>query len=113
QPLRAAFEVVRLGDGRFRTDGKVTGKREIDLGLMARLRVRGVEIVVTSKRMQAHDPAPFLHVGIDPSSARILVLKSTCHFRAEFEPLAGRVLVASALGAFIADPTDLPYSRLR
>jgi microcystin degradation protein MlrC len=112
-PLQERYTVIRLGSGRFRTDGKVTGRRDIDLGPMARLRVRGVDVVVTSKRMQAHDPAPFQHVGIDPATARILVLKSTCHFRAEFEPLASHVLVARAPGAFIADPSELPYQRLR
>jgi microcystin degradation protein MlrC len=112
-PLRGRFEVMQLGDGRFPTDGKVTGRREVDLGPMARLRIEGLDIVVTTRRMQAHDPAPFLHVGADPARARVLVLKSTCHFRAEFEPTAAAVLVARAPGAFIADPTDLPYTRLR
>ncbi len=112
-PIRGRFEVTALGDGRFNTDGKVTGRREVDLGAMACLRIEGVDVVVTTKRMQAHDPAPFVHVGIDPARARILVLKSTCHFRAEFEPMAAHVLVARSPGGFVADPTDLPFQRLR
>jgi microcystin degradation protein MlrC len=113
KPLEGHFKVVKLGDGHFNTNGQVTGKRKVDLGLMASLRIEGVEVVVTSKRMQAHDPAPFVHVGIDPAKARILVLKSTCHFRAEFEPIAAHVLIARAPGAFVADPTELPYLNLR
>jgi microcystin degradation protein MlrC len=112
-PLAGRFRVSALGDGKFTTTGLVTGKRDVNLGPMACLDIGGVRIVVTSKRMQAHDPAPFAHVGIDPARVGILVLKSTCHFRAEFEPLASHVLVAASPGAFNADPCNYPYARLR
>lgn len=112
-PIEGRFQVAALGNGRFTTIGQVTGKRAVDVGQMAFLVVGGVGIVVTSKRIQAHDKAPFLHVGVDPEKARVLVLKSTCHFRAEFEGLAQEVIVAVSPGAFNADPASYPYQRLR
>lgn len=112
-PLTETFTVVTVGTGKFNTDGKVIGKREADLGPMALLRINHIDIVVTSKRMQAHDLAPFQHLSVDVRRYAIIVLKSTCHFRAEFEPLASEVIVALAPGAFAADPSALPYRRLR
>lgn len=112
-PLEAEYRVERLGSGRFRTTGKVVGGRDSDIGPMALLRLDGVRVVVTSKRMQAFDQAPFLHLGVDPARERILVLKSTCHFRAEFEPLAEAVIVALAPGYYLADPSTYPFTRLR
>jgi microcystin degradation protein MlrC len=112
-PLRARYRVLRLGNGRFRTTGSVAGNMDADLGPMALLQCEGVGIVVTSRRMQAYDPAPFLHLGVDPAAQRILVLKSTCHFRADFEPIASAVLTVLAPGAYLADPADYPYRRLR
>ena len=112
-PLEADFEVVALGGGKFRTDGAVSGGRDVDVGPMAVLRLGGVRVAVTSKRMQALDQAPFRHVGIEPAQEKILALKSTCHYRAEFEPLAEHIIVVLAPGYYLADPTDYPYQRLR
>jgi microcystin degradation protein MlrC len=105
--------VTNLGSGRMRTTGQVSGGRDIDLGPMALLTIGGVGVAVTSKRMQALDQAPFLHLGVDPRRQKILALKSTCHFRAEFEPLAEKVIVVIAPGGYLADPARYPYRRLR
>ena len=63
--------------------------------------------------MQAYDQDIFKHIGIEPSKKKILVLKSTCHFRADFDPIAYRTLVAVAPGAHIVDPRAYPYKHLR
>ena len=112
-PVRGRYEILAVGDGKFRTEGAVTGKRDVDLGPMALLRLGNVDIVVSSRRMQAYDLAPFRHLSVDVGGYAIVVLKSTCHFRAEFGPLASRVIVARAPGNFAADPAALPYRRLR
>ena len=80
---------------------------------MALLTVGGVGVVVTSKRLQAYDQAPFRHLGIEPAQQKILALKSTCHYRAEFEPMAEEVIVVLAPGYYLADPAHYPYRRLR
>jgi microcystin degradation protein MlrC len=112
-PFEATFSVDKLGNGKMKTDGAVSGGREIDVGPMALLRVDGIRIVVTSKRFQALDQAPFRHLGIEPAEQKILVLKSTCHYRAEFEPLAEHIIVVLAPGYYLADPTDYPFKKLR
>jgi microcystin degradation protein MlrC len=52
-------------------------------------------------------------VGVEPTEQKILVNKSSVHFRADFEPIAETILVATAPGAFPADPSVLPWTRLR
>ena len=112
-PYRARFRVLRLGDGKMTTTGPSVGGRNIDLGPMALLAIDDVKIAVTTKRMQAHDQAPFRHLGIEPKDEKILALKSTVHFRADFQPIAEDVLVAIAPGGHIVDPTQYDYKRLR
>ncbi len=112
-PFEATWKVVKLGSGKFRTTGPVVGGRDVDVGLMALLRVGGVSVAVTSKRMQAYDQAPFRHLGIEPAEQKILALKSTCHYRGEFEPMAEQVIVVLAPGYYLADPTAYPFRRLR
>jgi microcystin degradation protein MlrC len=112
-PFNGTFRVSRLGAGKMRTTGAVSGGREVDLGPMALLTIGGVGVAVTSKRMQALDQAPFRHLGVEPAQQKILALKSTCHFRAEFEPIAEKVIVVIAPGGYLADPEQYPYRRLR
>jgi microcystin degradation protein MlrC len=112
-PFEGRFTVARLGDGKMRTTGPVSGGRDIDLGPMALLTIGGVSVAVTSKRMQALDQAPFRHLGVEPKEQKILVLKSTCHFRAKFEPIAEKVIVVIAPGGYLAYPARYPFRRLR
>jgi len=111
--LSVRCTVERLGDGRFTTSGQVAGGNATELGPMALLRLGGTRVVISSVRMQAFDPAPFHHLGVDPAQAAILVLKSTCHFRADFSAMAREILLVEAPGDAVADPARYPYRRLR
>lgn len=111
--VSARFEVLRCTEGPFRMTGTVAGNVVADLGRMALLRCGGVQVAVTSRRVQAYDPAPFEQLGVDPAAHRILVLKSSCHFRADFGPLAQAILTVLAPGSYDPDPSHYPYTRLR
>ena len=70
-------------------------------------------ITIDTKRMQALDQAPFRHLGVEPKEQKILALKSTVHFRGDFQPLAEEILVTIAPGGHLADSSKFPYQRLR
>ena len=116
-PFAGTFVVERLGDGRFTGTGPMWGGNAIELGPMALLRVcsgaEGVRVIVASAKMQAGDQAIFRHLGVEPAAQRILALKSSVHFRADFQPIAAEVLVVAAPGPVTADTTQLPYRNLR
>lgn len=114
-PLLDDWEVVALGDGRFTATGPFYGGNRMELGPMAALRpVRapGVQVLVASRRVQAADRAMLRHLGVEPADQRLLALKSSVHFRADFAPLADRVLIVRAPGMVVADPAELPFQRL-
>jgi microcystin degradation protein MlrC len=112
-PFEGRFVVERLGDGNFTGTGPMWGGAKCRLGPMACLRIGGTRVVVASKKLQGADQAIFRHVGIEPPAQRILVLKSSVHFRADFQPIAEEVLVVAAPGALPADPATLPFRKLR
>jgi len=113
EPFHGTFRVAKLSNGRFLCKGPCVGGREAALGPTALLTIGGVSVVVASKRMQAYDLEIFRHLGFEPTEQKILVLKSTCHFRADFEPIAERVLIAVAPGAHLVDAREYPYTKLR
>ncbi len=116
-PLYGAFRVEALGDGRCPYLGAMYGGGVAEIGPAALLRVlsggEGVRVAVSSRRSQALDRGLLVHLGVDPAAMRVLCLKSTVHYRADFEPIAQRVIEAAAPGAALCDPAAIPYRRLR
>jgi microcystin degradation protein MlrC len=113
-PLAVTALVERLSDGHFTCTGPMAGGNVAELGPSALIRVApGVRVILASRKMQAYDQAIFRHLGVEPSAQRILALKSSVHFRADFQPIAAAVLVAAAPGPVVADPATLPFTRLR
>jgi microcystin degradation protein MlrC len=112
-PLEVTARVIRLSDGRFLCTGPMAGGNLAELGPTALIGIGGVAVIVTSRKMQAYDQALFRHLGVEPARQKILALKSSVHFRADFQPIAGAVLVAAAPGPVLADPATLPFRQLR
>ena len=112
-PLSARFRVRALGDGRFTGTGPFYRGGRFELGPMALLETGGVHVAVASRKQQAADQAMFRHLGAEPADYAVLALKSSVHFRADFGPIASRVLVVEAPGPNVADPARLPFTRLR
>jgi len=113
-PLDCDAVVEKLTDGRFTLTGPMGAGNPGNLGPTALIRVDpGIRVVVVSRKMQAHDQAILRHVGVEPAEAPILALKSSVHFRADFGPIASRIIVAAAPGPVVADPAVLPFRNLR
>jgi microcystin degradation protein MlrC len=112
-PYTETFIVENLSDGKFVASGPYYGGRDMDMGPSAALRIGGVRIVVSSHRAQLADQSMYRYVGIEPLEQSILVNKSSVHFRADFEPIAEKVIICAAPGAMPADPASLPWTRLR
>lgn len=113
EPLDGRWRVAALGDGEFTATGPFYKGSRMQLGPMALLESGGVRVVVSSRKQQAADRAMFRHLGVEPAEARILGLKSSVHFRADFQPLAEAILIVTAPGPSVADTLALDYRRLR
>ncbi len=112
-PYKETFIVENLSDGQFVATGPYYGGRDMDMGPSAALRIGDVRVVVSSHRAQLADQSMYRYVGIDPSAQSILVNKSSVHFRADFEPIAEKLIICAAPGAMPADTASLPWTRLR
>lgn len=111
-PFHATFTVEKIFDGEMVGHGPLVKGVKMSLGKIALLRIGNVRIVVVSERVQAADSAPFRALGVKPEEMQILVLKSSNHFRADFEPISSAVLYVSAPSAMVEDPADVEYHRL-
>src|SRR6202048_1548025 len=112
-PYKETFIVEQLSDGRFIAPGPYFGGSKINLGPSACLRIGDIKVVVSSRKAQLADQAMYRYVGLGPPEQSILVNKSSVHFRADFEPIAEKLIICAAPGAMPADTAALPWTRLR
>lgn len=111
-PFFGRFAVEKLSDGRFTCTGPFYRGARMNIGPSACLRIGGVRVIVSCEKPQLADQEMYRFIGIEPTREAILVNKSSVHFRADFAPIAERILVCKAPGPMLADPGDLPWQRL-
>ena len=114
-PLQGSFKVAALSDGKVTLKGPMMTNLQLHLGLCARLEIDGISIIVASEKKQLLDRELYRFLGIHPEQMKLLVNKSSVHFRADFQPLVAHpshVIIAKAKGPMAADPADLPWKKL-
>jgi microcystin degradation protein MlrC len=93
------------------------GKASPPMGNMAWLRIgngdaEAIDIVVNDYRTQGFSPECFTAAGLDIARCRGLIVKSTQHFHAGFQPVADDILYVSAPGTGSMDMRSLPFTRV-
>lgn len=108
-PLALEAELISLSNGHFTGDGPMIHGLHGSFGPSAVIRVAGIEILVVTRPRQILDLQQFRAFGIDPENKHVVALKSMQHFRAAFEPIAGKIIVCDS-GALCTPRYDrLPY----
>jgi len=83
------------------------------LGATAVLDVGDVKVILISYRWQTLDPEMIRFTGIDPLGEKILVVKSTIHYRAAFEPIAKEIIEVDAPGLSSSNLARFAFTRVR
>ncbi|MCP4876804.1 MAG: M81 family metallopeptidase [Gammaproteobacteria bacterium] len=95
-PLELPVRLVLKSDGHYTGSGAMIGGLRRSFGASAVVVVDNIEILITSVAQQLLDLQQFKSFGVDPESKSVVALKSMQHFRADFEPIAGRVIVCDS-----------------
>ena len=111
-PLRGRFKVLSLSDGVLPLHGPMMKGSTVRLGRCACVETEGMRINLVSGQCQMLDLDLFRFLGVVPEAMKLMVAKSSVHFRAAFTPIASHILVAVAPGPMAADPATLPWQRL-
>jgi microcystin degradation protein MlrC len=112
-PVSVTGTVRTLSDGRFVHRGPMMHGLPGRLGPTAVLDVNDIRVILISYRWQTLDPEMIRFVGIDPLLEKILVVKSTIHYRAAFEPIAKEIIEVDAPGLSSSNLSRFPYRRIR
>ena len=106
--------VKAITDGRFENTGPMETGTPTGLGRTLRFQCGpddGVDVIVTENRVQPLDAEIWRHVGVQPERLDAIVVKSTNHYRADYEPMASEVVTVNSPGLAAMDPTRFEYER--
>ncbi len=111
-PVEASVRVLAVSDGVVEMHGPMTAGATMRLGPSACVELEGIKVLLASSKAQMLDLDLYRYLGVEPAQMKLLVNKSSVHFRAAFAPIASHILVAKAPGPMAADPGDLPWTKL-
>jgi len=112
-PLTVTGEVVAISEGSFTLQGPLSSGLRGSMGSTAILRIDGIDVIVSSVRLQTLDAATFRSQGIEPEEKAVIAVKSAHHFRAAFEPIAREILIVDAKGLASPDLRKFDYKNVR
>lgn len=112
RPFSGKFKIKAYSCGKFKYSGPIMHGVEADIGPSVLLEIEGIEIAVSSYKAQLLDRNMFKIFGIIPEEKSVVVIKSSVHFRADFQDIAAEFLIAKAPGAMKADPRDLNWQKI-
>ncbi|AGT07290.1 M81 family metallopeptidase [Paracoccus aminophilus] len=110
-PIEVTGVIRHLSDGAYTGDGPIQGGLAHSFGPTAVLDLGGIEVLIVSEAQQMVDLQQLRAFGIEPTQRRVLALKSMQHFRAAFEPIAGKVIICDAGALATPRAERRPYLR--
>jgi microcystin degradation protein MlrC len=113
QPLEVRGRVRRLSDGDFTNKGLGFQGVVFRRGRTAVLDIGQIALVVMERPIIQWDPELYRSVGLEPSDAQIVVVKSPAAFRAAYEPFAAEIAIIDAPGVCTPNLRALPFRFVR
>ncbi len=112
-PVPVKGKVRLLSDGGFVHHGPMATGVKASMGRTAVVEAGGVEIILTERRFQPVDPEAARSVGIDPARRKIVVLKSSVHYRASYEPIAATIVEVDGPGISSPNLSRFSFKNIR
>lgn len=114
EPVRVRGAVRSLHQGKWvESEARHGGRRENDQGPTAVVDLgNGNTLILNSLRTPPFSLGQLTSVGIDPASARIIVVKAAVAYKAAYEPIAGEIIPVDTPGLTAINPARFCYTRI-
>ena len=113
KPLKIKAYVKNVSDGKWIVKGLMGTGSLTEMGLTAVLTVSGNDLIITSLRLQPLDLELYRSLGIEPRSAKFIVVKSSVHYRACHEPIAKEIIELDTPGLTSPRLRGFKFSKIR
>ena len=113
QPVAVRGVVGRLSDGRFRYSGGIWGGQWGDMGPSALLQIGKVQVLIASHPTYEWADEQFRSMGMNPRTAKFIVVKNPMNFRNNYLASAKKVFILDTPGPTPAILDRLQFRRLK
>lgn len=113
EPVEVIGQVRLLCDGTFTFKGPGFHGSVFHRGLTGVLQIGNISLVVMERPVYQWDPELYRSVGLEPSQAQLVQVKSPAAFRAAYEPFAAQVLLVDAPGVCSSNLASFPFKNVR
>ncbi len=113
QPVTFSGRVKLISDGVFRFKGPGMRGVSHSMGRTVVLVQRGIHLVVMELPVSQWDPQLYRSLGLEPTDARIVQVKSPAAFRAAYGPMADEIMIIESQGPASPNLVALPWKHLR
>ncbi|CAI8014645.1 Microcystinase C (Fragment) [Geodia barretti] len=113
QPVPIVARVAGLAPGRFRHETAANTGFPFDLGGVAVLEVGSISIMAMRRAVVQWDPEMYRCAGLEPTTFRVVQVKSPGGFRNAYGPLADRIFIVDLPGLCSPDFSLFPWKRVR
>lgn len=108
-PVEVEAYVRMLSDGWYTLKGPMTTGTRVCMGKTAVLDISGNQVIVTALPFQPYDLEVFRAHGIAPEEQKLLVVKSSIHYRASFGSVARQMIPVPLPGYNVPYPQGYPF----
>ena len=112
-PLKVTGKVLAIADGVYTRKGKYATGTVGTIGPSFLLDLGHVRVIVSSIKSQIDDREQFRMFGIEPEKVNVLLCKASNHFRADFEPMARKLIYIDSSGIVSRNFAQFPYKKVR
>ncbi len=93
--------------------GRSAPERSVRWVTACGLRVGTIDVLLSSERIQPEDREQYRLFGIEPEQLNVLACKGINQFRADFEPIARKLVFVDTGGLVAVDFTRFPFRHVR
>lgn len=112
RPLTLSGRVRTISDGQFVLTGRMQTGARVSMGRTVVFETEQATVVICERHHEPWDLACLRAIGLEPTQARYLILKSRMAYRAAFLPIARAVIECDGEGVTSSDYGLFPYRRL-
>lgn len=111
-PLTVTARVKTLSDGVYTFAGLGAQGMIGEAGLSAVLEIGSIRVNLRSIPHLEWDVALHTSMGLDPTAAALIFVKSPSHFRISYTPIAARIFIADTPGPTTANMRRIPFTKV-
>ncbi|MBM7568385.1 M81 family metallopeptidase [Paenibacillus sacheonensis] len=112
EPIAVRGTVVRIGDGRFRLGGGHAKNTVARMGRCVVLEIGRISLLIGERAVFSGDPSMYRTMGLEPTAADIVMVKSASQFRADYDALSRHIYILDTPGSSPANIRSLPFEKL-